>query len=413
MQKHCWKRIVLVIFLFFVFHFSSFSHIFSNPAPSNPHQNSLIQPISRMDAGWVDFYREGQVDIDYLNRQHGNGSLRITPCSQGFFTGAYLNLQPQDMSNKGFRITFKVSSWERLESFFIAFSSRGIVEDGFEDFFFIDLKYYLSSIRPYEWETITLSPSNLLAYGNADWRNINTVIVRSISSQHPAPTLWVDDISMFDNQSRAGVVIAFDDGHLSSYTMGKITMEQYGFAGINYIIPPWLGEPGFVNEDHVFDMVKSGWDIGGHSDYNLVYLSPKDLAHDIKITHEYLEKHQFPGRQFYALPYGQYNEAVIQALKPYFPFIRPNYALHQPSGYVVPERMNSQVILSYTPVAQIIDWIDRAMENQDLLILVFHKVEIETQYETEYSLENFIAVLDYLKFNQIPVVTLSEFFGTP
>jgi peptidoglycan/xylan/chitin deacetylase (PgdA/CDA1 family) len=405
-QLYRYPKLLILLYAMIVLISSFHSRPLASAAGSSP-----LQVISLMDSGWTDLYNEGRVRVDYSNYLTGNGSLRFDHSMDGNFTGAYLQLPWQNLSNKGFKLSFKTASWERLESFLIGFCSDEAFEKNFNHFYYIDLKYYLTSIRDNEWNSITLSQSNLFAAGFPSWKNIGSIFIRTFSSQQPTPTLWIDEISTFDTGPTKGVVIAYDDGHRSAYTKGKITMDKYGFPGAMFIIPSYINQPGFMNSLQLQDMARSGWDIGGHSDYLLLSLPDELLEKDIRDTQSYLKALGYPGYQFYAIPYGEYNEKVIQVLNKYFPYIRPNYALHQPGGYAISDKLNSQVVSLYTPPEIIIEWIDQANKNNDLLILVFHKVEEYPIYDTEYSLANFIRVLDYLKNNKIPVTTLSEYFN--
>ncbi len=399
--------ILLLVFLYLVFPFSLLDRSTQTEAQES------YQTISFMDQQWIDLLSEGNIRYDYQDYLTGSASLRIEADERGYFTGAYYKIPYQDLASKGFKITFKTSSWERLESFLIGFSSNEPLDKIFSNFHYIDLKYYLASINDGEWQSITLSPSNLPKSGEADWRNIGNIFIRISSSQHPSPVLWLDEISMFNNRARKGVVIAFDDGHISAYTKGKIIMDRYGYPGAQFIIPSFVGEPGFVNLLQIFDMAASGWDIGGHSDYLLPSIPDDLLESDIRETQAFLSKYNLRGRHFYALPYGRYDDRVLRALKPYFPFVRPNYSLHQPSGYVLHDTLNSQVVSKYTPVEEVFDWIDLAEKNNDLLILVFHKIETKPIYDSEYGLDDFIRVLEYLKHSKMPVTTLSDYFNLP
>lgn len=403
--KFRFPRILVVLCAFILFLSSVCIQADTTSAESDP-----LQIISLMDSGWIDLYNEGRVRVDYQDYLSGIGSLRFDHSPDGNFTGAYLQIPWQDFNKNGFKLTFKTASWERLESFLIGFCSDEEFEKNFDDFYFIDLKYYLSSIKDNEWNSITLSQSNLMSAGFPSWKHIGSIFIRTFSSQQPTPTLWIDEISTFESKSKKGVVIAYDDGQLSAYTKGKIAMDRYGFPGTMFIIPSYINQPGFMNSLQLQDMARSGWDIGGHSDYLLPSLPEDLLEKDIRDTQNYLKTLGYAGYQFYAIPYGEYNEKVIQMLKKYFPYVRPNYALHQPGGFALPEKLNSQVVSMYTPVEQIIEWIDQANKNNDLLILVFHKIEEYPIYDTEYRLSDFVQVLDYLKKGTIPVTTLSKYF---
>jgi peptidoglycan/xylan/chitin deacetylase (PgdA/CDA1 family) len=62
------------------------------------------------------------------------------------------------------------------------------------------------------------------------------------------------------------VLLTFDDGFESVWTNGARLLEQYGFCGAAFIVPTWIGKPGYLNWDEVRDMHESGlFSIQSHS----------------------------------------------------------------------------------------------------------------------------------------------------
>ncbi len=42
------------------------------------------------------------------------------------------------------------------------------------------------------------------------------------------------------------IVITFDDGFESTYTIAYPIMQQYGIVGTVYVVPSWIGSPGYL-----------------------------------------------------------------------------------------------------------------------------------------------------------------------
>jgi len=186
-------------------------------------------------------------------------------------------------------------------------------------------------------------------------------------------------------------------------------MDQAGVAGTLFVIPDYLGEPGFLNQYWVDLFHSSGWDIGGHNWQVLPDLSPDELHKVFKDTKNYLSTHQYKGRDLYAIPYGLYNNQVIDIGSQYFTWLRPNDDMNQPSGYVSPYRINSRIVSQFTPVEDVLHWIDLAKENHDWLILVFHRIVDRCEYDTDYTEKDFQKIIQYSQENGIDILPMSDY----
>jgi peptidoglycan/xylan/chitin deacetylase (PgdA/CDA1 family) len=61
------------------------------------------------------------------------------------------------------------------------------------------------------------------------------------------------------------IVISFDDGYQNVYDNAFPIMERYGFTGTVYIVSNRLQSEGFLNQDHLKEIVDHGWEVGSHS----------------------------------------------------------------------------------------------------------------------------------------------------
>ena len=60
-------------------------------------------------------------------------------------------------------------------------------------------------------------------------------------------------------------VITFDDGFESTYTIAFPLMQQYGIKGTVYVVPDWLGAPGYLTLAELTEMHNAGWTIASHT----------------------------------------------------------------------------------------------------------------------------------------------------
>ena len=62
-----------------------------------------------------------------------------------------------------------------------------------------------------------------------------------------------------------GVVISFDDGDLSGYTLAAPILEEHGLRGEFFIVTEWIGRPGFMSAGQLRDLAARGHGIHSHS----------------------------------------------------------------------------------------------------------------------------------------------------
>ena len=103
------------------------------------------------------------------------------------------------------------------------------------------------------------------------------------------------------------VVITFDDGFESAYTIAFPIMQQYGIKGTVYVVPKWVGAPGYLTLAELTILHNAGWTIANHSwDHtDLTSLTSADVTTDIQSAIDWLNQNGFSdGADYLAYPYG-------------------------------------------------------------------------------------------------------------
>lgn len=367
------------------------------------NKSPLFQ-ISNMETEWVEEFRRSNSIFSTNQYVEGRGSLLLQPEYYSGISGAYLDIDTTNFHLCGFRLFARCSDWSKVEFFTVNFSTY----KDWRDYFWIDLKSILNSPPSGEWLEMVLSQSDFYPVGNPSWSSISRIQILAGTKPYQTVTVGVDDLSYFKNDKKPSVTIAFDDGQESVYSLAKPAMDAYHFAGTLFSITNYIGEPGFMNQYMTDELNIAGWDIGGHSDNLLTSLTKDQLEEDIRRTKTYLLAKNYRGSDLYAIPYGRYNEEVMKTVSSYFTWIRPDDSMHQPTGYIAHHRVNSQVVPYRMPVSVVINWIDEAIQNRDNLLLVFHKIVDNPLVDSEYSLNDFKEILEYLHYRGVEVVPLSQ-----
>jgi peptidoglycan/xylan/chitin deacetylase (PgdA/CDA1 family) len=61
------------------------------------------------------------------------------------------------------------------------------------------------------------------------------------------------------------VVLTFDDGYVDAYTNAFPLLRSAGLGGTFGIVTDWVGQPGYMNWDHLREMAAAGMQIISHS----------------------------------------------------------------------------------------------------------------------------------------------------
>lgn len=115
------------------------------------------------------------------------------------------------------------------------------------------------------------------------------------------------------------VVITFDDGWKSQYTIALPSLLSHHFPATFFIYTDVIGDRAFMNMDDLHTLVASGMEIGGHTVHHLILsrLNQEQLKAELLNSKEYLEKKLSVQVTDFAYPYGNYSSTTIKALITY------------------------------------------------------------------------------------------------
>jgi peptidoglycan/xylan/chitin deacetylase (PgdA/CDA1 family) len=115
---------------------------------------------------------------------------------------------------------------------------------------------------------------------------------------------------------RDDVRLSFDDGNWSDVELALPALRQRGLTATFFIVPSWLGEPGFMSKRDLKELVSAGMPIGNHGlqHHDWTQLSPDRLQHEITQGRRLLEELTGTKITTLALPFGAYNDMVLDSL---------------------------------------------------------------------------------------------------
>jgi peptidoglycan/xylan/chitin deacetylase (PgdA/CDA1 family) len=116
---------------------------------------------------------------------------------------------------------------------------------------------------------------------------------------------------------RDDVHLSFDDGNWSDVEAALPALRQRNLRATFFIVPGWLGEPGFMSKQDLRELVAAGMTIGNHGlqHHDWRTLERDKLEHEVAQGRRLLEELTGAEIDTLAIPFGAYNDAVLDALR--------------------------------------------------------------------------------------------------
>ncbi|MEW6063675.1 MAG: polysaccharide deacetylase family protein [Bacillota bacterium] len=126
------------------------------------------------------------------------------------------------------------------------------------------------------------------------------------------------------------IVITFDDGYKDNYRFAYPIMKKYGYTGTIFVVSKAIGNTNFFDvekklqpENRIMDwheireLAEAGFTIGAHTvDHpHLAEVPPEVARHQIEESKRALEHGLKKPVEFFAYPYGSYNDTVADLVK--------------------------------------------------------------------------------------------------
>lgn len=113
------------------------------------------------------------------------------------------------------------------------------------------------------------------------------------------------------------VIVTFDDGGLNNYTTAFPIMQKYGFQGVLYLVPNYIGADGFMNVDQIKEMISAGWEVGSHSmsHKDLITLDTDQITRELTVSKETLEQLLGVPVTTFAYPFASYTEGIVERVR--------------------------------------------------------------------------------------------------
>lgn len=91
-------------------------------------------------------------------------------------------------------------------------------------------------------------------------------------------TLLLDELKKLKVWPDKTVVLTFDDGHESNFTLALPILQEFGFKAHFFITTGWIGTPHFMTEEQIRGLHQAGMVIGSHG---VTHRFLSDLPEDV------------------------------------------------------------------------------------------------------------------------------------
>lgn len=118
---------------------------------------------------------------------------------------------------------------------------------------------------------------------------------------------------------RDDLTLSFDDGNSTDVEIVLPALTERGLSATFFIVPGWLGNPGFIAEADVCALAQDGMKIGNHGLAHRIWteLTPTQLYHEVSEGRLRLERLTGGDVKTLAIPYGAYDDTVLHVLAEY------------------------------------------------------------------------------------------------
>lgn len=211
------------------------------------------------------------------------------------------------------------------------------------------------------------------------------------------------------------VVITFDDGHKSIYSVAYKRMREVdtAFAASHFLPVTYVGRRGCVTLDQLKEMEQAGWETGGHgyTHENLSSVSLDSAEKQIKASYDFLSANNL-SKESFAYPWGNYNYEVGKIVMKWFKNIRTSHDFFYLDG-INRKELGYYAVKGGHSGDDIISRVEQARSAGSPLVIVgFHAVipdDANPLSNTYWCKESvFVEFLEYLKKQELPVLTVKE-----
>ncbi|NOT86156.1 MAG: polysaccharide deacetylase family protein [Methylococcaceae bacterium] len=216
--------------------------------------------------------------------------------------------------------------------------------------------------------------------------------------------------------NRPLVSVTYDDGDANQYANAYPLHLTRGVPATFYIISGELNNlPTYMTAAQILDLHAHGMEIGSHSatHSDTTTLSSANLVNEMSQSQSTLQSTIGALVTDFSAPYGAYNQNTIAVGQQYYQSQRTVDSGFNNKDNFDPTRLKIQEVYNGVTPIQVKFWINQAISEKSWLILVYHRIDPNTQPLPKGDLYSILPseldeVLTYLKSSGAAAITVDK-----
>jgi peptidoglycan/xylan/chitin deacetylase (PgdA/CDA1 family) len=353
-------------------------------------------------------WREGKVEEA---REKDKSFVRITTDGKGHPTLAAMEaIQPAiDARGRFVKVMLRVQGLANLSGIELRVGSDSS-KDAWYSYtipLYGDVEYNL--LQDGAWTAITMSLGPRNATGAPKRDALDAFSIMATDTGGGPVKLDFGGLAVVDEPAEGVVSFTFDDGYKEHLPAMKL-LAEHGWRGTAYVIPETIGSPSYLSVEDLAEIERLGSDVAAHDDPPLTSLPPDELEPRLRGIQSYLADHGYAdGAKHLAYPLGKQETSRVR------PTVNKLFATARLAGSgpetlppADPHLLRAFNVLDSTTPEEVAAAAQRAKDNHEWLILMFHWLPEKAAKPTDYSMDDFKRALDAVAKTGVRVAPITE-----
>ncbi|MDC7221177.1 MAG: polysaccharide deacetylase family protein [Spirochaetales bacterium] len=263
-------------------------------------------------------------------------------------------------------------------------------------------------LREGEWQCLSLPLSAGNIWGTPDLSQLTDIQFWVNDRGNGPVSLQIGPVYLEEAKEESALILTFDDGWKSQIETAAPIMAGLGLKGTAYIIPEMIGLEHYMDEEDLVRLTEEfGWSLGGHHIERMDQLPREEMVNLFEEKALWADENNLEMPDF-SYANGAFNQDLLSVVEEYYQSGRTiiEYPEANPPGNPYQIKVLNLVPPLNFDLLQ--SRLEKLAPKGELLVLVLHKIEDVSQYETELSREDFTKLCTMVADSGKAVKTMAQ-----